>query len=58
MLWWHLGWAFATAKTIFARAVEKTGKNCGNTGISFRHFNIIFILVVASFGSILDLKFN
>jgi len=23
------GWVFATAKTIFARTVEKIGKNCG-----------------------------
>jgi len=26
------GWVFATAKNIFARTVEKTGKNHGKTG--------------------------
>jgi len=43
----RLGWVFATAKSIFARTVEKTGKNhrkTAKTGNKFSTLNWIEIL--------------
>jgi len=56
--------AMTKTKTIFARKVEKTGKDVEKTGknsrvrMSFHHLNAIFIIAVTSFRPITDLNSN